>query len=278
MRIDAHQHVWRYSPAAYPWIGEGMHALRRDFLPEDLKPLLDAAGFDGSIAVQARQDLDETEWLLLLADQHPFIRGVVGWLDLCAEDAEVQLTDLAAHPKLRGVRHIVQDEPDDAFMLRPDFQRGIAALAAHDLTYDLLVYARQLPAAAELAQRLPGQRFVLDHIGKPPIRSGDVLGWAKGIAALSRHHNVWCKLSGMVTEADWERWSAGDIRPYLDVIFQWFPPERLMIASDWPVCTLAAPYDRTVALVTDYIASLSERDRDAILGDNAARCYGLATP
>ena len=241
MKIDAHQHFWRYAPDTHAWIDGSMSAIRRDFLPDDLEPLLRAEEFDGCIAVQAQQNVAETAWLLALADAHPFISGVVGWVDLSAHDVAAHLATLSAHPKLRGVRHVVQDEPDDRFMLRPDFMRGIEALSAFNLTYDVLVYARQLTAAVELAKEFPDQRFVLDHIGKPDIRAGDIDAWSRAIAALARNRNVWCKLSGMVTEADWHDWSPGDFTPYLDVIFDWFAPDRLMVGSDWPVCLLAAP-------------------------------------
>jgi L-fuconolactonase len=275
MNIDAHQHFWRYSPETHAWIGDSMQTIRRDFLPQDLEPPLRAEGFDGCIAVQAQQNIDETEWLLSLADAYPFIRGVVGWVDLRATDVRDQLARIAVHPKLRGVRHIVQDEPDDRFMLRDDFQRGIAGLADFGLTYDILVYARQLPAAVELVRAFPEQRFVLDHIAKPDIRSGDIDAWARGIAALSRHRNVWCKLSGMVTEADWSRWSPGEFSPYLDVVFDWFGPARVMVGSDWPVCLLAGSYADVIAIVRDYVERRFPAHTDAILGRTAAAFYGL---
>jgi L-fuconolactonase len=275
MRIDAHQHFWRYSPDTHAWIDDSMAALRRDFLPGDLEPLLRGAGFDGCVAVQAQQDVAETEWLLALADGHPFIRGVVGWVDLRADNVREQLRRLASHPKLKGVRHIVQSEPDDRFMLRPDFMRGIAALAEFGLSYDILIYARQLPAAAELAAAFPEQRFLVDHIAKPEIRERRIDEWARGIAALSRHRNVSCKLSGMVTEADWRAWSPADIAPYVDVVFEWFGPQRLMIGSDWPVCTLAGAYDDVLQVAMPQIARCSAQDHAAILGETAARFYGL---
>lgn len=276
MKIDAHQHFWRYAAHTHAWIDDSMSALKRDFLPPDLEPLLRAEGFDGCVAVQAQQDAAETAWLLQLAEQHAFIKGVVGWVDLRAPDVEDRLRLLSAHPKLRGIRHIVQDEPDDRFMLLPEFTRGIGALARFDLAYDILIYARQLPAAVELVGAFPEQRFVIDHIAKPPIREGGIDQWARGIAALSRNRNVWCKLSGIVTEADWTGWSPGDFAPYLDVIFDWFDPERLMIGSDWPVCLLAGAYGDVLSLVTEYVSRNAPAYVDAILGDNARRCYGLA--
>ncbi|MHB0874857.1 MAG: amidohydrolase family protein [Anaerolineae bacterium] len=278
MRVDAHQHFWRYSDAEYGWIGADMALLRRDFLPDDLLPLLHAAGFDASVAVQARQSLVETEWLLDLAAANPFIVAVVGWVDLCSPDVEAQLRRFAANRRFRGVRHVLQDEPDDRYMLRPDFLRGMATLAEHDLTYDILVYPRQLPAAADLAGRFPRQRFVLDHVAKPRIREGIVQPWADELRRLAEHDNVSCKLSGMVTEADWSRWHPDDLRPYIDVAWEAFGPERLMIGSDWPVCTVAGAYAQVMAVVSDYAAALPTGERDAILGGNAARAYGLDRP
>ncbi len=274
-RIDAHHHFWRYAPQTHAWIDDSMAALKRDFAPEHLEPLLRAAGIDGCIAVQAEQRVDETAWLLALAEAHPFIRGVVGWVDLCADDVTDQLRRLWQNPKLRGVRHIVQSEPDDRFMLRPDFMRGIAALAEFGLTYDILIYPRQLPAAIELAGAFPEQRFVLDHIGKPNIRSGETDVWGRGIAALARHRNVWCKLSGIVTEADWASWSREDLAPYIRIVLEWFGPDRIMFGSDWPVCTLAASYEDVLRLATESIAHLPESAQAAIMGGNAAAFYGL---
>lgn len=276
MRIDAHQHFWRYSPGTHGWIDESMAVLKRDFLPDDLAPLLRENGIDGCIAVQAEQSVAETEWLLSFAAQHPFIRGVVGWVDLRAEDVRDQLRALSANPALRGVRHIVQSEPDDRFMLRPDFMRGIAALAEFGLTYDILIFARQMPAAIDLVAAFPDQRFVLDHIGKPDIRGGEIGAWARGIAALARNRNVWCKLSGIVTEADWATWTAEDIAPYVRTVFDWFAPDRIMFGSDWPVCTLAASYEGVAQVARDAVATLADRDRDAILGGNAIEFYRLA--
>jgi len=275
MRIDAHQHFWRYRPETHAWISDQMSQLQRDFLPGDLQPLLAAAGFDGCVAVQAQQDVAETEWLLELADQYAFIRGVVGWVDLRAADVDETLRRLAAHPRLRGVRHVVQDEADDRFMLWPEFMGGIAALAQFRLTYDILIYPRQLPAAVELVGRFPQQRFVLDHIGKPEIRCGRLSPWRDGIKALAALPNVSCKLSGMVTEADWRVWKPSDITAYLDVVLDRFGPQRLMIGSDWPVCTLAGSYAAVIAVVTEYVSFLTPSERDAVLGGNAARFYGL---
>jgi L-fucono-1,5-lactonase len=275
VRIDAHQHFWRYRPETHPWISAAMPQLKRDFLPADLQPLLSAAGFDGCVAVQAQHTHSETEWLLKLADEYSIIRGVVGWVDLCVEDIAGELEALAAHPRFRGVRHIVQDETDERFMLRPGFIDGIAALGRFDLPYDILIYARHLPVAAELVQQLPTQRFVVDHIAKPDMRHGRIEAWKRGIATLAQYPNVWCKLSGLVTEADWRAWKPADFAVYLDVVLDRFGADRSMIGSDWPVCTLAGDYADVMAIVTDYIARLSRDEQDAILGGTAARFYQL---
>lgn len=275
MRIDAHQHFWRYDPAAYPWITGAMAPLKRDFLPGDLKPLLDEAGFDGCIAVQARHSVEETRWLLELAHRHPFIRGVVGWVDLCSADAPRQLEEFAANPKLVGLRHIAQDEPNDEFLLRPDFCRGVALLSDFGLAYDILIYPRHLHVAASLARRFPQQRFVLDHIAKPLIAGHVLEPWKKDVCALAELPNVSCKLSGMVTEARWRQWTRDDFRPYLDAILEAFSPSRLMIGSDWPVCTLSADYRSTMDIVLDFIAPLSATEQDAILDANCAAFYRL---
>jgi L-fuconolactonase len=275
MRLDAHQHFWKYNAAEYGWIDDQMAALRRDFLPHDLQPLLASEGFDGSIAVQARQSLEETRWLLELAAHNNIVKGVVGWVDLCSADLPAQLSQFAQNPKLVGVRHIVQGEPDDEFVMRPEFRRGIASLRNYELAYDILIFPRQLPAAVKLVREFPDQRFVLDHIAKPPIAQGLLTPWDSGIQELAKSNNVWCKLSGMVTEARWDGWKPQDFRPYLDVVLKTFGSARLMIGSDWPVCTASAPYGRTMGLVRDYIASLTSNEQEAILGANCATFYGL---
>jgi L-fuconolactonase len=278
LRIDAHQHFWRYDPVEFDWIDDSMALLRRDFLPEDLSPLLRANGIDCCVAVQARQSLQETEFLLDLADRHAFVSSVVGWVDLRARGVEAELERLRGRPKLAGFRHIAQSEPDDRFLVSPEFMRGIAALARHDFTYDLLVVPRQLPAAIELARAFPAQRFVLDHSAKPEIRARTLEPWAAQIGALARLPNVHCKLSGLVTEADWIVWKSEDFRPYLDVILEAFGASRLMFGSDWPVCLPAASYARGLALVREFIFALSADEQAAILGGNAAAFYGIAVP
>jgi L-fuconolactonase len=276
VRLDTHQHFWRYDPAQHTWMTDAMGVLRRDYLPSELEPMLGAAGFEGTIAVQARQVVEETEWLLQLADSHPFIRGVVGWVDLRSPRVDDQLARYARHPRLVGVRHIVHDEPDDAFVLRPDFRAGIGRLREHELTYDLLLFPRHLPFAARLVEEFPAQPFVLDHVAKPCIRDGVFSPWKEDLRRLAAFPNVFCKLSGMVTEARWGSFRAEDLRPYLDVVVESFGVERLMIGSDWPVCTLSSDYPRTMALVIDYVQQFPAEVRDGILGGNGARFYGLA--
>jgi L-fuconolactonase len=275
MRIDAHQHFWRYQPAEYDWIDDSMTALRRDFLPNDLEPELIRAGFDGSIAVQARQTLDETRWLLGLAASSPKILGVIGWVDLCSPQARQQLQSFAADPKLLGVRHIVQSEPDDRFLLRPEFLHGVALLEEFNLTYGILIYPQHLSIAAEFARQFPRHRFVLDHLAKPAIRNGSVLPWKTHLRELAQLPNVFCKLSGLVTEADWAVWKPEHFTPYLDCAFEYFSSERLMIGSDWPVCTVAAPYSTTMSIVMDYLARYPSDIIDAVLGGNAQRFWRL---
>jgi L-fuconolactonase len=272
VRIDAHQHFWKYDARQYDWIDETMTPLRRDFLPEDVEPEMASAGFDGAVAVQARQTLEETAFLLELSGRHPFILGVVGWVDLRAADVRAQLERLARHPRLVGIRHIVQAEADDRFLLREDFCRGVARLAEFDLAYDILIYPRHLRVAAEFARRFPGHRLVVDHLAKPEIRRGEIRSWERDLRDLAAQPHVFCKLSGLVTEADWRRWTPGQLRPYLDAALDGFGPQRVMVGSDWPVCTLAADYQRAMSVFVEYVA---ERDREAVLGGNAARFWKL---
>jgi L-fucono-1,5-lactonase len=273
MRIDAHQHFWRYRAADYPWIDDTMTALRRDFLPDDLEPELARNGIAGTIAVQACQTVAETEWLLQLADRHSFIVGVIGWIDLRADDVEREIARIAGHDKLVGIRHVLQSEPDDRFMLRADFCRGIAALGKAGLPYDILIYPRHLPVAADFVSKFDDQTFVLDHLAKPEIRARVIDAWARDLARLAAAPNVWCKVSGLVTEADWANWKPEHIRPYLDVAFDCFGADRLIAGSDWPVCTVAADYSRTMAVVIEYVDRRPASERDAMLGGNARRVW-----
>jgi L-fuconolactonase len=274
MRIDAHQHFWIYNQREYGWIDETMTSIRRDFLPVDLKPELERAGFEGSVLVQVRQTLDETRWLLELAENDPYILGVVGWADLRSPHVRADLKSFAGNSKLVGIRHIVQAERDD-FLLDTEFLRGISVLEEFDLAYDVLIYTKHLSLAAEFVKRFPRQRFVLDHLAKPPIKSGAIDLWARGIRELASFPNVYAKVSGLVTEADWKAWKPEDVRPYLDVAFESFGAKRLIIGSDWPVCTVAASYSRVVKLVKDYMKSCAPGDREAVFGGNAARFWRL---
>ena len=280
MRLDSHQHFWHYDPVAYPWIGAGMDVLRADFGPAALRPLLSAHDFDGSIAVQARPHLAETRYLLDLArgdnGDGGIVRGVVGWVDLCAADVAEQLAEFANEPKLRGIRHLVQDEPDDEFLLRPDFARGLAALFAHGLTYDLLLLPRHLPHAVRLVERFPDRPFVLDHAGKPPLREGDLAAWRADLERLAAFPAVHCKVSGLVTEAVWNGWTRDTFAPVLEAVFSAFGPERAMFGSDWPVCLLAADYGDVYDIVDHFTRGFDARDRARLFGENAARFYGLS--
>jgi L-fuconolactonase len=274
MRIDSHQHFWKYHSADYPWI-PAHSPLHRDWLPQDLEALQKPLGLGGSVAVQARQSLEENRWLLALADQHPSIRGVVGWVDLRSPEAAQQMETFARHPKFVGVRHVAQDEPDDWFLTGAAFGAGIGRLAEFGLTYDLLIYPRQLPAAIALVSRHPKQPFVLDHCAKPDIARGLLDPWAEQITELASHPNVLCKVSGLVTEADWKTWSAESLAPYLEVIERVFGPERLLWGSDWPVCLFASPYARWWELMNEWCAGWTDRQKAGFWGENAIRFYGL---
>jgi L-fuconolactonase len=277
MRIDAHQHFWRFNLAEFGWIDDSMAVLRRDFLPNDLKPELDRIGFDGSINIQARQSLEETRFLLDLAKSAPFVLGVVGWVDLRSPKVREQLKEFAGNPKFVGVRHVVQYEPDDRFLMQPDFLRGIAALEEFNLTYDILIFPKHLRVAAEFVERFPRQRFVLDHLAKPFIKAGRVHPWDSDLGELAKFPNVFCKLSGMVAEADIKNWKPEHLTPYIDIAFQCFGSERLMIGSDWPVCTAAGSYSQVMHVVLDYLSKHPAKVQDAVLGGNAARFWKLKT-
>ncbi len=275
MKIDTHQHFWKYSKEEYPWIGEGMEVLAHDRLPADLNPLLEENGIEGTVAVQARQVVEETEALLAMAEEYDFIRGVVGWVDLRSPNVETQLERFKDRTKLVGVRHVVQDEPDDRFVLREDFMRGIGKLKAYDLVYDILIFPHQMAATIELVKRFPDQVFILDHIAKPYIKDKKMSPWDSDIKKLASFENVSCKISGMVTEADWHNWRAEDFRPYMEVVLEAFGAKRLTIGSDWPVCTLAGEYGSVVSIAADFIAQLSDNEQKAIWEENPGRIYGL---
>ena len=273
--IDAHHHFWRYNTQDFGWIDDAMRVIRRDFLPIDLEKEIRAAGVDGVVSVQARQSLEETHWLLELAGQNPFIRGVVGWAPLIAPDADKIVGELAANPKLRSLRHVLQGEPDERYMLRADFNRGLAALQLHNLAYDILIFERHLPQSIELVDRHPEQVFVLDHVAKPRIKDNLLEPWRKNIFELAKRENVYCKISGMVTEADYTRWTEAQLLPYVDTVLEAFGPQRLMLGSDWPVSLVACDYSRWVNLVRSWIKKLSAAEQKRILGDTAIEAYRL---
>ncbi len=275
-RIDAHHHLWRYSKEEYGWITSNMAPIARDFLPQDLEQALSSSGIHASIAVQARQSLEETQSLLDFAQQFDVIRGVVGWAPIAGHEFPAVLDRLKHFRKLRGLRHVVQDEPDDAFLLRPDFNAGIALLKQYGLVYDILIFERQLPAAISFVDRHPSQVFVLDHIAKPRIRARELEPWRTNIRELACRENVFCKLSGMVTEADWARWRPRNLQPYIDVVLEAFGPKRLMAGSDWPVCLLAATHQNWFSTLRAFISSLSGAEQDMILGGVAAQVYSLS--
>lgn len=275
MKIDAHQHFWRHDPAIHSWMDDRMVTLRRNYLPEDLIPLLENEGIGGCIAVQADSSTCENDFLLQLADANEWILGVVGWVDLQSPQLSEQLDRWCPHPRAVGVRHIVQDEPDDRFLDHETFRQGVRSLAARGQTYDLLIYERQLPAAIDFVRAIPEVPMVLDHIAKPRIADGALEPWASQLRELAQSANLHCKLSGMVTEANWKQWSPADLAPYIETAIETFGTDRLMFGSDWPVCRLAAEYPQVKNLVEPYLATLSATERAAIEGDNARRFYRL---
>ena len=273
--IDSHHHFWNFTEADYGWIPPEWSMIRRDFLPSDLQKEIAAAGVDGVVSVQARQSLLETDWLLGFAAQHAFIRGVVGWLPLSDPTIETHLDHYAANPKLRSLRHVLQGEADDAYMLREDFNRGISSLTRRGLAYDILILERHLPNTIAFVDRHPEQVFVLDHIAKPRIATGELEPWAQNIRELARRPNVACKLSGMVTEADVATWTPAQLQPFFDVVIDAFGPARLLFGTDWPVCLAGVGYSRWKQIVEQALSTLSEQERAAVLGGNAVHLYRL---
>lgn len=275
MKIDAHQHFWQYEPVRDAWINQEMAAIQRDFLPTDLAPVLARNGLDGCVIVQSDQSEVENEFQLANAAQHSFIKGVVGWVDLQAENVADRLSYYSQFEKLKGFRHVLQGEANRALMLTPNFRRGIAALEPLNFTYDLLIFPDQLGYSQELVAAFPNQRFVLDHIAKPDIKAQQIDKWAADLKALAAHENVWCKVSGMVTEARWQAWQSCDFRPYLDTVFEAFGTSRMMFGSDWPVCEVAGGYDAVVQLAQEYLAGFSAREQALFWGDTATAFYSL---
>lgn len=275
MRIDSHQHFWRFDPDRDTWITPDMAAIQRDFLPEDLLPLLQKNNFDGCITVQSHQSEEETLFQLGNAEKHDFIKGVVGWIDLQADDIEARLEKFTSYKKLKGFRHVLQAETDRALMLKPAFMNGIKYLQQHGYTYDLLILPDQLPYACQLAAAFPEQIFIVDHIAKPLIKERQLNNWKKDINALAAFPNVWCKISGMVTEADWRFWEKEDFTVFLDTVTNAFGTKRILFGSDWPVCLVAATYEEVVDIATGYFSSLTEQEQNSFFGGNAAECYKL---
>jgi L-fuconolactonase len=274
-QIDAHHHLWRYSPQEFEWLDESMAALRRDFLPADLMREIAAAAIDGTVAVQARQTIEETHWLLQQATECAAIRGVVGWAPIADADFPRAMEEFEGSPKLKGLRHVIQGEKDENYILREDFNSGIRAMMGSGLVYDLLIYEHHLPQTIKFVDAHPRQVFVLDHIAKPRIAAGQMQPWCERMRELGERENVWCKVSGVVTEADWLGWSAETLRPYLDVVVEAFGVERLVAGSDWPVCLVASEYGRWFNVLQNYFSGFSTTERDAVFGTTAAAVYGL---
>lgn len=274
MRIDSHQHFWKFDPVRHAWIDPSMQNIAKDFLPEDLKPLLETNLMDGCIAVQADQSETETEFLLKLAEENSFIKGVVGWVDLSAEDLSKRLEVFSKNPLFKGVRHVLQAEKE-GFMLKDQFLRGISELKNFNLTYDILIYPNQLEEARVLIEKNPDQPFVLDHLAKPYIKQQKIKNWASDIKELAKYKNVYCKLSGMVTEADWNHWQFENFKKYLSVAFDTFGSDRLMFGSDWPVCLLAGSYEHVVKIIDLFIENLEQEEKNNIMGGNACNFYNL---
>lgn len=272
--IDSHQHFWKYDPQKFSWITEEMMMIRKDFLPADLAPVLKENGFDGCVAVQADSTHEETLFLLSLAEKFDFVKGVVGWVDFTAPDLDDQLQHYRTFPKLKGFRHIAQAEPR-GFLVHPEFVAGVRRLASQNFTYDLLVYHHQLDDALAFVASVEEVPVVVDHLAKPSIRTREKTHWELQMASLSTFQNVYCKLSGMVTEANWHHWKYEDFVPYLDELMETFGPDRLMYGSDWPVCLVAASYEEQLSIVQQYIATLSPSEKERIMGGNAERFYNL---
>lgn len=275
MIIDSHQHFWQYEPVKHSWIDDEMAVIRRDFMPSDLQKVYQENGVDGCVAVQADQTLAETDFLIDLASKNDFIKGIVGWVDLRGEDIEQVLEKYSQYKIVKGFRHVVQGEPDHNFLLRPNFLRGISALEKNNFTYDILIFPHQLGATLEFVKRFPNMKFVIDHIAKPYIKDGFFDGWENQMKAIAKYENVSCKVSGMITEADYKTWTEGDLKRYIDVVFEAFGTERILYGSDWPVCLVAGNYSQVKNIVTNYIADLSEAEKAAVMGKNAIKFYNL---
>jgi L-fuconolactonase len=274
-RIDAHQHFWKFDPVRDSWITEEMAAIQRDFLPDDLKPVLQQNGFDGCVAVQANQSEEETNFLVSLSKKCDFVKGIVGWIDLQADDIGDRLAKYKSLSIVKGFRHVLQGEPQRDLMLNPNFKRGIAALQQNGFTYDILIFPDQLKFSNQLIASFPEQKFVIDHIAKPYIKRKDVKEWKNDMEQIAHHENVYCKISGVVTEADWKAWKKEDFKPYLDVVVNAFGMNRVIFGSDWPVCLVAASYQKMLEIVQDYFSVFSKEEQEHFFGLNAIRFYNL---
>ncbi len=274
-RIDSHQHFWQFNPVRDSWITEEMAVIQRDFLPEDLEPVLKENCIDGCVVVQSDQSEAENTYQLANAGKHDFIKGIVGWVDFWAEDVEERLSALKQYPKLKGFRYVLQGAEDPAIMLHPAFMRGISKLRQFGYTYDVLIFPNQLKPVREFVAAFPDQPFVVDHLAKPDIRGGKIEEWKKDMLAVAANENTYCKISGMVTEADWQNWKKEDFRPYLDVIVEAFGTKRIMFGSDWPVCLVAASYKEVLGIVEDYFSSFTAHERELFFGGNATTFYKL---
>ena len=277
MIIDSHHHLWKYNPEEYGWMDDSMQVLKRNYLPGDLEAEMKKSGVEGTVVVQARQTLGETEWLLDLAQKNSFIYGVVGWMDLVSPQFKDQLETYATHPKLVGLRHVIHDESDDDFMLKDDFRQGISLLQTFNLVYDLLLFPKHLGQAFSLVEEFPEQRFVLDHLAKPLIAAGTLEPWKTDLEKLASLPNVWCKISGMVTEADHQHWEINDFIPYMEVVLNSFGRERIMLGSDWPVCRLAGEYEEVLNIPLIFSRHLDAEGKERLLSKNAIECYQLQT-
>ena len=275
MRIDSHQHFWKFDPVRDSWINDDMEKIRRDFLPNDLLVEISKANVEGTIAVQADESETETRFLLELAAENEFIKGVVGWVDLKNELVDLQLHEWKKYPKLKGFRSIIQGRPDDFYFKNKAFQQGMRCLARHRFTYDLLVYHDQLPAAIQFMEKFPDQAFILDHLGKPAIKAGEIKKWKENIRIMAQHPRTFCKLSGLATEADWKKWRYEDLSPYLEIAGEYFGVERLCFGSDWPVCLVAGKYGEISGILTRFLEQVAPDDREKVWGNNAANFYQL---
>jgi L-fuconolactonase len=275
LRIDSHQHFWKFDPVRDAWITTEMEVIQEDFLPEDLELVLAENGIDGCVLVQTDQSEDHNEFLISLASAQSFIKGIVGWVDLQSGNIRDRLQHYKRYEIIKGFRHILQSESDRALMLKPAFVRGIEALKEFDYTYDILIFPDQLQYAKELVAAFPQQKFVIDHIAKPSIKRKKIDDWKKDIVDIAKYENVYCKISGMVTEADWKHWKKSDFSLYLDTVTEAFGTDRIMYGSDWPVCLVAATYKEMMEIVNDYYASFSSDEKQKIFGKNATEFYNL---